>query len=88
MKEQKYQYKIKKDLEKEGFIVLNLINVCFTGIPDLLALKPDRVYFIECKKPKGIISPIQHYVMKKLVRLGFKVDVAFGYEIKPYNPCY
>ena len=82
--ESKYQAKIKKDLEKQGWTVIRLItatcSVSQSGIPDLLAIRhndngTNDIRFIEVKAKKGIVSPIQKYVMSELEKLGFEVEL-------------
>ena len=84
MKEQTYQSKITKDLEKQGYYVLKLIKTNKNGIADLLAMKPNETYFLECKTPKGKLSEIQKYRLEELKSKGFKVAVSYGYEIIDY----
>jgi hypothetical protein len=42
MTEQQIQYKKIKELESEGYYVLKLTKTNKNGIPDLLALHPDK----------------------------------------------
>ncbi len=56
-----------------------------TGIPDLVALKHNRVCFIECKTPKGKLSEIQKYRLEELNLQGFDVFVSYGDEVKPFK---
>ena len=85
MKEQKYQKKIITDLESRGYYVINLIKTNKNGIPDLIAIKENRnIIFIECKKPKGVLSPLQHFRLKELNSKGFEVYTSKGSDIIPY----
>jgi hypothetical protein len=45
------------------------------GFPDIQALKPGRVVFIELKTPTGIVSDAQHICHSTLRVLGFEVYV-------------
>ncbi len=45
------------------------------GFPDLQAIKPGRVVFIELKTPKGIVSDAQLICHSTLRVLGFEVHV-------------
>jgi Holliday junction resolvase len=78
MTEQQIQSKIIKNLESEGFYCIKLIKTNKNGIPDVLALKPNEVYFVEVKKDKGILSKLQEWRIKELKELGFSVDVKYG----------
>lgn len=86
MKEQDYQRKIAKRFEESGYEVLNLIKTNKNGIPDLVALKPTEVVFIECKTPKGKLSKIQEYRLSKLVAQGFECYVSYGDDLKIFVP--
>lgn len=78
MSEQKYQSKLIKQLEADGYYVLKLIKTNKNGIPDLLALKRGcEPYFIEVKGAKGIPSVLQEYRIKELKEYGFKAEFKF-----------
>jgi VRR-NUC domain len=73
MKESQIQSKIIKKMESKGYYVLKLSKTNKSGIPDLLCLKKDEVpFFIEVKKPGGVISPLQLFRKKELISNGFK----------------
>lgn len=78
MTEQQIQNKIIKELEHEGYYCIKLIKTNKNGIPDVIALKPNKVYFVEVKKDKGILSELQKWRIKELKALGFSVDVQYG----------
>ena len=82
MTEQQIQKKISDDLESKGYYVIKLIKTNKNGIPDLIALKPNEVYFVEVKKPTGKTSKLQDYRLKELRQLGFKADVLCGINEK------
>ena len=75
MSEAKYQSKLIKKYEAEGYYVLKLISTNKAGIPDLLALKPDDVKFIEVKGKLTKVSPLQNYRIKELKKLGFDATI-------------
>ena len=75
MSEAKYQSKLIKKYEAEGYYVLKLISTNKAGIPDLLALKPDDVKFIEVKGSKTPVSKLQEYRIKELKNLGFDAEI-------------
>ena len=75
MSESQYQNKLIKELEAEGYYVLKLISTNKAGIPDLLALKPDDVKFIEVKGAKTPVSKLQEYRIKELKKLGFNATI-------------
>ena len=75
MSEAKYQSKLIKKYEAEGYYVIKLISTNKAGIPDLLALKPDDVKFIEVKGKLTKVSPLQNYRIKELKKLGFDATI-------------
>ena len=75
MSEAKYQSKLIKKYEAEGYYVLKLISTNKAGIPDLLALKPDDVKFIEVKGKLTKVSPLQNYRIRELKNLGFDATI-------------
>lgn len=77
MSEQKYQSKLIKQLEADGYYVLKLIKTNKNGIPDLLALKPNESKFIEVKGEKGVVSALQKYRIKELSDLGFNATISY-----------
>ena len=75
MSESQYQKKLIKELEAEGYYVLKLISTNKAGIPDLVALKPDDVKFIEVKGKLTKVSELQKYRIKELKKLGFNATI-------------
>lgn len=75
MSESTHQRKLIKKLESEGYYVLKLIKTNKNGIPDLLALKPNEVKFIEVKGSKTRVDPLQEYRIKELKNLGFHATI-------------
>ena len=75
MLESKFQSKIIKRLEADGYYVIKLIKTNKNGIPDLLALKENEIYFVEVKGVKGVLSEIQKYRIEELKKNKFKVEV-------------
>ena len=75
MSEATYQSKLIKKLEADGHYVLKLIKTNKNGIPDLVAMKPDDVKFIEVKGAKTPVSKLQEYRIKELKKLGFDATI-------------
>jgi len=74
MSESKYQAKIIKELEKDGWYVLKLIVTNKNGITDLVAFRNDghlEVQFIEVKGKTTKLSKLQEYRIKELQSHGF-----------------
>tara|TARA_R100000781_G_scaffold5211_1_gene5907 strand:+ start:3836 stop:4075 length:240 start_codon:yes stop_codon:yes gene_type:complete len=79
MTEQQVQAKKIKELESKGYYVLKLIKTNKNGIPDLVALHPDKkVLFIEVKTKKGKVSKLQEYRLKELKEHGFQTEIHRG----------
>lgn len=79
MTEQKVQANKIKELEAEGYYVLKLIKTNKNGIPDLLALHPEKkILFVEVKTKKGRVSKLQEYRIKELREYGFQAEVHRG----------
>lgn len=76
MREQQIQTQKIKELEKEGYYVIKLINTNKNGIPDLLAIpKNSDVVFIEVKGLNGKVSKLQEFRMKELEQHGIKTEI-------------
>jgi Holliday junction resolvase len=75
MTEQDIQAKIIKRLEAQGYFVLKLVQTNKTGIPDLLATKPNEARWIEVKRPGKKPSAVQEYRHNELRSLGYSVEV-------------
>jgi Holliday junction resolvase len=78
--EQQIQSKIKKKLEKEGFLVVKLIKTSLNGIPDLMVLKDGEVFFVEVKQANGKLSELQKFRIDELKNKGFRVEIWTDYE--------
>ena len=78
----KQQSKLISHWKKKGYLVINLIVISPTGLPDLICLRPNHVVFVESKEKKDTLSALQKIWLKRLTRLGF--DCYVNYE--KYNP--
>jgi Holliday junction resolvase len=83
--EQQIQSKRIKQLEKEGYYVIKIIKANKNGLPDILALHPDKgALFCEVKTDKGVLSELQKFRLKELYEQGFNVEVLRGDRISSY----
>ena len=73
----KMQSRLIKHWQEKGYFVINLVKVTPSGLPDLIALKPNEVIFIESKEEWDILSPLQKVKLKILKNLGFKTYVNY-----------
>ena len=71
----KQQTKLIKHWRSLGYFVINLVKITPTGLPDLVALKPNEVIFIESKEKWDKLSPLQIAKIEILKKLKFKVYV-------------
>lgn len=67
--------KIRKSWEKDGWIVVNLMQTNKNGIPDYMMLKNGVAVFVESKEKWDRLSPVQKYRIAQLKDAGFKVMV-------------
>lgn len=78
MTEQQIQRKLIKHLEQHGWYVIKLTVTNKAGIPDIIAIKPNKVVFYEVKRPDGKVSKIQAYRHKELKAKGIDVLIYRG----------
>jgi len=71
----KQQTKLIKQWQSKGYYVINLVKVTPSGLPDIIAVKPDEVVFIESKEKWDKLSKLQEIRIEMLKKLGFKVYV-------------
>ena len=71
----KKQTKLIKHWKAKGYFVINLVKITPSGLPDLVALKPNEVIFIESKEKWDKLSPLQIAKIEILKKLKFKVYV-------------
>ena len=71
------QTKLINHWQDKGYTVINLVKVMPTGLPDLIALKPSEVIFIESKEEWDKLSPLQKIKIKMLTKIGFTVYVNY-----------
>jgi len=69
--ESKIQSKIIKRYEDLGYYVIKLIKTNKNGIPDLICLKENDVFFIEVKSEIGKVRPLQQFRHDELKKFGF-----------------
>ena len=71
----KQQTKLIKHWRSLGYFVINLVKITPIGLPDLVALKPNEVIFIESKEIWDKLSALQIAKIEILKKLNFKVYV-------------
>lgn len=76
MKEQFIQKKILNYLEDNGYYCLKLAKTNKNGIPDIIAIKYNEVFFVEVKSEKGIVSELQKFRVDELKQKNIDTFVA------------
>ncbi len=78
-REQQVQTKKIKELEKQGYYVIKLINTNKNGIPDIIAIPPNSdVLFIEVKAKNGKLTKLQEFRLKELSDHGVATEICRG----------
>ena len=78
--ESKIQSRIISKLREYGYFVTKLSVTSTAGIPDLLAIKDGRAYFIEVKREGNNPSELQLYRIKELQSYGAVAIVAYSVD--------
>ena len=68
----KFQSKIKKKYESDGWIVINTIKLSVSGYPDLFCFKNGVALFVECKEGGDTLKPLQKFRIDELIKQGFE----------------
>ena len=79
MRESSIERGLVQRIKRAGGLCLKLSPVGLAGIPDRLVLLPGgRVFFIELKRPGGVIAPLQVQWAQVLTGLGFSARICIG----------
>lgn len=70
MRESILQGRIRVHLINEGWFVVKLINTSKPGMPDLMAIKDGKTFFLEVKTDKGRVSKLQEHHIEGLNAMG------------------
>lgn len=63
----KYQEKVKKQFENEGYLMIKLAKTNINGIADFIAIKEGaKSILIECKEKKDTIKALQIFQNQKI----------------------
>jgi hypothetical protein len=73
LSESTIQKKVIQRYEREGWLVVKIIQTTLNGWPDLQCHKDGQTLFIECKSPAGRLSPLQNHRHTQLRKQGFTV---------------
>jgi hypothetical protein len=75
LKESIIQTKVRQYFERDGWLVVKIIQASKNGWPDLQCHKNGKTVFIETKTENGIVSPLQFYRHEQLMKQGFEVYI-------------
>ena len=79
MRESSIERGLVQRVKRADGLCLKLSPVGLVGIPDRLVLLPGgRVFFIELKRPGGVIAPLQTHWGQVLRDLGFNARICIG----------
>ena len=71
-KGRRFEYKVKRDLEKKGYLVFRLAG---SKPIDLIALKRGEIVFVECKTHKNISAGELDKLREMAVKVGARAVV-------------
>ncbi len=81
MTERLIEQTLREGFESKGGMCFKFIPSYLTGFPDRIGLMPGgRIFFIELKRPSGILSARQRFVHRQLEALGFPVIILWSIE--------
>lgn len=73
--EKSIEQDFKNAIKNVGGLAWKFVSPSQVGVPDRVVLYKGRAYFVELKRPKGILSPVQKLVFSIMKRHGFDVSV-------------
>lgn len=82
MTEAYIQKKISEKVKKLGGMAIKLPAIYMAGLPDLMILYQGCVFFVEVKKPGGVVSKIQKAMHKRFEACGHHVHIMYDYSIE------
>ena len=73
--EKKLEQRLVKKVKEKGGLCLKWVSPGTTGVPDRLVIYQGKIYPVELKDPKGLLSPRQVFMIAKLQSLGVETKV-------------
>lgn len=71
MREKNYEIKLRKEIKKRGGVALKMVCPGHSGATDRLVIIPNNlIWFVEAKKTKRELDPLQKVFKKLIDRLG------------------
>lgn len=79
--EKKVEQKLVREVKRLDGLCLKIYSAWFTGLPDRLVIIPGAgMRFVELKGKKGVLSPRQASVHRRLAQVGAEVTVISSKE--------
>ena len=84
---------LKREIEKLGGASIKFLSPSMVGVPDRIVVLKGRIWFVELKTERGVVSKVQLKAQGLLLRLGLDVRTLKGIsevkkfieEVKTYN---
>lgn len=68
--------KLSREVERLGGWSIKILAVHINGLPDRICLLPGgRLFFAEIKTTKQKTTRIQNFIIAKIIKLGFRVEI-------------
>ncbi len=78
--EKQVEKRLQKKVKEIGGIAYKFISPGNSGVPDRIVVYDGRTYFIELKRPGGVLTSLQHFQIEKLRRTGQDVRVLYNFD--------
>ncbi len=79
MRESSVEKKLRNGIKALGGVCFKWVSPGQDGVPDRIVVMPGgRLWFVELKQKRGVLSPIQRVQLTRLKDLGFAVRVLYG----------
>lgn len=73
MREREIEQALVRAVKKRNGMALKFVSPGFDGVPDRIVILPNRIAFIELKRPGGKLRKLQEKRKSQLEELGFHV---------------
>lgn len=75
MYERELEKRLSKAIRDRSGICMKFVSPNCRGVPDRIVLLNGKTFFVEVKRPGGVISPIQKLMLNRLRKKGFRAFV-------------
>lgn len=77
MKEREVEQYLKQKIEDNNGMCLKFTSPGNRGVPDRLCIMHNRIFFVELKKPTGVLSALQKRQIDKITKRGHACYVCY-----------